>query len=472
MSDIESTDWSVVAANNNQSPPAGAPEGWAPSSVNNWGRECMGAIKRQWNRAGPTVTAGGTANAITLTYTNATVAALVRGQTYAFIASATNTGATTLKVDSLAATAIRYGNAALMGGEIIAGQTYVVMYDGTAYQLISPPSNAGLRPAFNYLINGGMEVWQRGAGGAASIAVSTSTSTFTADRWALTTPVATHTISQQAGLTNGSQWCARVQRNAGQTDVGVVSFEHPFTLDQIVPLRGQIVKVLVTLRAGANFSPTSSVVSCTLAVGTGAARIRGTSAFTSETSPINSANFTTSSSVTQFSSISTVVIPTTTTQATLSFFWTPTGTAGAADYFEIDDVALVVGAGATTIFDRLGFGEDLARCERFYQKSFPYATAPAQNAGVTGGFNVALGTGVTGTNGGQIPFRPRMYQTPGTVTTYNPSATNANVRDTTNNADRTITVGTKSDYGVPFTFASGAAASINVVHWAADAELT
>ena len=146
MTDIESSNFSETAASNNAATPNGWPEGQAPSTVNDCAREFMGAAKREWNRAGPTVTSGGSANAQTLTYTTA-VAALVRGQKYSFVAGFTNTGATTLAVSGLAATAVRLFNAALTGGEIVAGQTYRVMYDGTAYQLV------------NYSLRGTVNPW-------------------------------------------------------------------------------------------------------------------------------------------------------------------------------------------------------------------------------------------------------------------------------------------------------------------------
>lgn len=136
MSDLESTNFSETAASNNAATPNGWPEGQAPSTVNDCARELMGALKREWDRSGPTVTSGGSANAQTLTYT-AAVAALVRGQKYSFIAGFTNTGATTLAVSGLTATAVRLNNAALVGGEIVVGLSYSVVYDGTAYQLMA-----------------------------------------------------------------------------------------------------------------------------------------------------------------------------------------------------------------------------------------------------------------------------------------------------------------------------------------------
>lgn len=143
MADIENSAWSETAASNNSTPPDGWPEGQNPSTVNNCAREMMAALKADWDRSGPTVTSGGSANAQTLTYTRAVVA-LVRGQKYAFIAGFTNTGACTLAISGLTATAIRINNAALKGGEIVAGSTYGVVYDGTAYQLLDGAPTPGI----------------------------------------------------------------------------------------------------------------------------------------------------------------------------------------------------------------------------------------------------------------------------------------------------------------------------------------
>lgn len=92
-------------------------------------------------------TAGGTANAITLATTVPSVAgyALTQGNLVSFQASATNTGATTLAVGSTAATNVykqtSSGLVALIGGEITIGQTALVYYDGTQYELITNDSN-------------------------------------------------------------------------------------------------------------------------------------------------------------------------------------------------------------------------------------------------------------------------------------------------------------------------------------------
>lgn len=82
------------------------------------------------------VAAGGTGNAITLTLTPA-ITAYTLGQKFRFKATASNSGATTVNVNSVGAVNIYTRNdSALIGGEIISGGLYEISYDGTRFQLV------------------------------------------------------------------------------------------------------------------------------------------------------------------------------------------------------------------------------------------------------------------------------------------------------------------------------------------------
>ena len=64
-------------------------------------------------------------------------ATLAAGLQVSFIATAANTGPSTLNVNSLGVKAIKSSQgAALTGGEIAAGGVVNVIYDGTAWQLV------------------------------------------------------------------------------------------------------------------------------------------------------------------------------------------------------------------------------------------------------------------------------------------------------------------------------------------------
>ncbi len=78
----------------------------APSTLDDSGRALQGAITREWNWRSYTLTAGGTSDAKTLTFSVAP-AAYYNGQRFAFIANTTNTTTATLNVNSLGAKTIK-----------------------------------------------------------------------------------------------------------------------------------------------------------------------------------------------------------------------------------------------------------------------------------------------------------------------------------------------------------------------------
>jgi len=97
---------------------------------------------------GPTV--GGTANAITLSYSS-NPSSYANGQGYSFTATSTNTSATTVNVGSLGARSVVMGSSlsALSGGEIVSGVTYKLYDDGT--HLILMPGRAMVPLPSNYV---------------------------------------------------------------------------------------------------------------------------------------------------------------------------------------------------------------------------------------------------------------------------------------------------------------------------------
>jgi hypothetical protein len=121
-------------------------ENMAPSQVNDSARALQGAVTREWNWRNVTLTSGGSADTQTLTYSVAP-AALYNGQRFAFIAGFTNTGAMTLNVNSLGATAVKKMVAgvqtALSAGDITASNFYEVAYNssGSAFIIMITTGN-------------------------------------------------------------------------------------------------------------------------------------------------------------------------------------------------------------------------------------------------------------------------------------------------------------------------------------------
>jgi hypothetical protein len=284
-------------------------------------------------------------------------------------------------------------------------------------------------------MNGGLEVWQRGAGSNASFTIATTATAtyaynYTADRWYLgNTANEGSVVSATTGLTNQSQLCAKIQKTAAETGTGAMYFAYPLDTDEIFRLRGNKVSFTATVQAGANWSPASGTLTVNLYVGTGAVGKRGNTAYTGETTALTIAtNLTAGGSVTTITGNSSAIIPVTTTQAELQFTWTPVGAAGASDFILIDDVSIESQLSASTWtpqnFDRLDFPIMLKGCKRFYQKTFPYGTAPANAANVS---QNALAVAAVATQRLWVNWEyPIELRATGTVTTYIPYTGSSN----------------------------------------------
>jgi len=215
----------------------------------------------------------------------------------------------------------------------------------------------------NFIINGGMDIWQRGT----SIAL-TSANTYTADRFiASANTSGAATLSRQAtGDTTNLpfvQYCARFQRNAGNTATGIHFFNQPIETINSIPLAGKTVTVSFYARAGANYSAASNALNVSLRSGTGTDQ-NYLAAWTGDVQVASTtATLTTTWQRFQF----TGTIGATATELTLPFTYTPTGTAGANDYYEVTGIQLEVGSIATQ-FSRAGatIQGELAACQRYY----------------------------------------------------------------------------------------------------------
>jgi len=97
--------------------------------------------------------------------------------------------------------------------------------------------------------------------------------------------------------------------------------------------------------------------------------------------------------------------------------------------FYITGVQLEKGSVATP-FDFRFYGKELLLCQRYFLKTFPQGTAPAQNAGTLGTALVWSSSGANSTFGTQVQWRfPVTMRTAPTAIYYNPSAANANARN-------------------------------------------
>jgi len=220
----------------------------------------------------------------------------------------------------------------------------------------------------NKTINSAFQVWQRGT----SVAVTANTYTYTADRWALF-PSGLNlacTVSRQtvSDLTNLPfiQYCARVQRNSGQTGTAPVYFSNPFETINSIPYAGKTVTLSYYARAGANFSSASNVLGATVYTGTGTDQNAFSVAYTGG-AVAGTASATLTTTWQRFTVSATIA--TSATEIVPYFSFSPVGTAGTNDYYEITGVQLEVSNSVATPFQTASGGSiqnEVAMCERYY----------------------------------------------------------------------------------------------------------
>ena len=230
-------------------------------------------------------------------------------------------------------------------------------------------TSTGLRytagnPIPNPILNSCFDVAQRGT----SIALSNQAQ-YTLDRW-FTFSVPASTTSRQAtnDTTNlpNIQYCARVQRTAGNTSTGSLLIRQPLETANAIPFAGKTITFSFYARAGANYSPTSSLLAVALVTGTGTDQNPNIS-YTGSVSAI-SQNATLTTTWQRFSYSATLA--TNATEFYPEFTMTGVGTAGAADYFEVTGVQVDIGSVALPV-RRNGatIQGELAACQRYYWRT-------------------------------------------------------------------------------------------------------
>ena len=216
----------------------------------------------------------------------------------------------------------------------------------------------------NAIINGAFDIWQRGT----SFAAPTN-NTFVADRWAWSSSsVASKTVSRQASGLTGFQYGIRVARDSGNTNTALNYIGYSMETSDAVRFAGQTVTFSFYAKAGANYSPTSSLLGFRLGSGTGTDQNFLTGGYTGNVNLIDSTQAITTT-YTRYSF--TVAVGSTATELGLFFYSTPTGTAGANDWYEITGVQVEVGSQVSP-FIRAGGGTiqgELAACQRYYYRN-------------------------------------------------------------------------------------------------------
>jgi hypothetical protein len=255
----------------------------------------------------------------------------------------------------------------------------------------------------NLLINGAMQIWQRGT----SFTSNSSASNYTADRW-IGQSNATTTYSRQ--LTNDTtnlpfiQYCLRIQRNSGATGTDWINVAYSAESVDSIPFAGRTVTVSFYARKGANFNDGTAALYFSLLSGTGTDQ-NSLSGYTGNAT-VATINPTLTTTWQRFSVTGTVAA--TATEIGINASFRGAGTAGAADFWELTGVQVEVGSVATAFETATGTIQgELAACQRYYFRQGGLATS---GTFTFFGWGMGYGTGTLAT-GFNLPTQMRIAPT-------------------------------------------------------------
>jgi hypothetical protein len=252
-------------------------------------------------------------------------------------------------------------------GDLIVGtgsQTFDNLTVGSNGDSLVADSSAttGLRwqnpKTLNGVINGGMDLWQRGT----SFAVGNA---YTADRWLGYQSAAQATVSRSTSVPEGFLYSLKLQRNSGSTTAAITYLFYNFESADSYRFQGKIATISFYAKAGANYSSASNALAVRLGTSTGTDQNINTSWPGSSDAVNTTATLTTSWQRFSYSGS----VPLTANQLGISLSFTPSGTAGADDAVYITGVQVEIGSVATPFVRSAGsYQGELAACQRYYQK--------------------------------------------------------------------------------------------------------
>jgi hypothetical protein len=205
----------------------------------------------------------------------------------------------------------------------------------------------------------------------------------TADRWISRTAAGGGSVKVSRQATSDTtnlpniRYCARVQRTASNTDTGPLQIIHTLETANSIPFAGKTVTLSFYARKGANYSPASSALGVVLATGTGTDQNYSSAGYTGSATPISqTATLTTTWQRFTYSATLSASL----TELAVSFTYTPVGTAGAADYFEVTGVQIDVGSVALPFRTYAATIQgELAACMRYFQRITNGAEVSVEN---------------------------------------------------------------------------------------------
>ena len=223
----------------------------------------------------------------------------------------------------------------------------------------------------NAVFNSGYDVFQRTSAPTTGITTSGGIA-YTLDRWVSWTQAAPGSVVTSQQVTGDTtnlpfvRYCARFRRATSNTDTGLLVLGQVLENTDSARFIGQTVTFSFYARKGANYSATSNVLNAVVYSNTTTDASYNT-VYVGAATPVT-VNATLTSNWQRFQGTGT--ISASATQISFGFNFAPTGTAGAADYFEVTGVQLELGSIATP-FAKMGGGTiqgETSACQRYYYR--------------------------------------------------------------------------------------------------------
>lgn len=436
MSDI--SEWSISASSNASAAPNGWPDGQAPATVKDTGREMMAAIRRQFNDE-PWFNWGDSKASNNLSKVSATSFKMDGDTTSRYFVNRRlrMNDATTLYGSITEATFSGAANTRVVvnldTGSLTASLTAVAL--SSIIPIALPPS---VEVGNNILINGDFVISQRGTAFTAATTPANNDQAYLIDRWRLLTDGNdVFDVSQETSVVpTGSRAAAKLlvatankqggmatmmeQKDSAQCAGNVVSFSFK--------ARNATVTNLDKLRAGiVVWTGTADSLPTDIVGATGWSGVEGTDpSLTAGAAFVN-----TPSNLVLTTSYQTFQIEAINAGSTVNnigvFIWVDNVDAVAGEIVYLSDCQLNVGAAAST-FEVRPVAQELELCKRYYETS--YENGAGISATTTG---QKLFPAQVGSDGSQMFVTPKhfeiTYQAPKrvapTTVVYSPAATTA-----------------------------------------------
>ena len=251
----------------------------------------------------------------------------------------------------------------------------------------------------NRIINGAMQIWQRGT---TINSQGNGQNDYTADRWAIghnNSHMAA--VSQSNGTDAGFEYCARVQRDSGNSQTDQMRFHTALEAKDVIPLRGHFLTLSYYARKGADYSEANSKITG-VRIASGENNDGDPNAYSgghwTNATTLLTGTPTLTTSWQRFTHLTINPVSSAARSMIIEFRHTPVGTAGSNDWYEVTGIQLEIGPVATP-FEHLTYSDEVQRCKRYFQKFSAY--------GDHHHFGVARAEGNTARSGivVQVPMR-------------------------------------------------------------------